>query len=208
MCECRIQEGACSNRNPILNVCITRWVENIDGWERFSRSHPFLVEMLEVIVNGNSEFQMYNDAWSPDDKRNALAHLKAIESFEFIYVVNTLHRSLYYLKEAIVTLQGKSEDITSGIALIQQCCEQLQSLRSNVDEYSQRIFLHSCRIADHSGIVTTMPCISHLQMHHSSPEYSSVEEYYKRVVVIPFLDHLISELTSRFDAHAKKASMI
>ena len=76
VCECRIQEGASSNRNPILNVCITRWVENIDGWERFSRSHPFLVEMLEVIVNGNIEVQMYNDGWSPDDKRNALAHLK------------------------------------------------------------------------------------------------------------------------------------
>ena len=189
-------------------MCNTRWVENIDGWERFSRSHPFLVEMLEVIVNGNSEFQMYNDGWSPDDKRNALAHLKAIESFEFIYVVNTLHRSLYYLKEATVTLHGKSEDITSGIALIQQYCEQLQSLKSDVDEYSQCIFLHSSRIADHSGIATTMPRISHRQMHRSNPEYSSVEEYYKRVVVIPFLDHLISELTSRFDAHAKKASMI
>ena len=78
-------------------ACITQWVENIDGWERFSRSHPFLVEMLQVIVNGNSEFQMY-DGWSPEDKRNALAHLKAIESFEFVYVVNTLHHSLYYLK--------------------------------------------------------------------------------------------------------------
>ena len=98
VCEGRIQEGASSNRNPTLN---------------------------EVIVNGNSEFQMYNDGWSPNDKRNALAHLKAIESFEFVYVVNTLHRSLYYLKEAIVTLQGKSKDIISGIVLIQQCCEQL-----------------------------------------------------------------------------------
>ena len=77
VCECRIQEGASSNRNAILNACITR-VENIDGWKRFSRSHPFLVEMLEVIVNGDSEFQMYNDGWSPDDKSNALAHLRQL----------------------------------------------------------------------------------------------------------------------------------
>ena len=28
-----IQSGIVSSRNPILNVCITRWVENIDGWE-------------------------------------------------------------------------------------------------------------------------------------------------------------------------------
>ena len=50
--EHRIMEGASSNRNPILNVCVTRWIENIDGWERFSLSHPFLVEMLEIIING------------------------------------------------------------------------------------------------------------------------------------------------------------
>ena len=149
-----IQEGATSNRNPILNVCITRWVENIDGWERFSRSHHFLVSMLEIILRGGSEFEMYDDGWSPEDKRNALAHLKAIESFEFIYIIN-LQRSLLYLKEAVVKLQGKGEDLTSGIALIQDCCKQLKSLRSDVDEYTQRIFQHSCRVADQSGIVAT-----------------------------------------------------
>ena len=28
-------------RAPLLNVCVTRWVENIDGWDRFSTAHPF-----------------------------------------------------------------------------------------------------------------------------------------------------------------------
>ena len=36
-----VQSDSTSTRAPILNVCITRWVENIDGWERFSLSHPF-----------------------------------------------------------------------------------------------------------------------------------------------------------------------
>ena len=93
------------------------------------------------------------------------------------------------------------------LPLIQQCPEQLQSLRSEVDEYPQHIFQHSCRIADHFGIIATMPCIDRHQMHRSNPEYTFVEEYYKRIF-IPFLDHLISELTSRFDVHANKASMI
>ena len=128
-------EGASSNRNPILNVCVTRWIDNIDGWERFSLSHPFLVEMLEIIINGSSEFQMYNDGWTPEDKLNVLAHLKAIESFEFMYVISTLQRSFLYLKEAIVALQGKNKDITSGISLIQESCKKLQLLGSDVDEY-------------------------------------------------------------------------
>lgn len=24
-----------STRSPLLNVCVTRWVENIDGWDYF-----------------------------------------------------------------------------------------------------------------------------------------------------------------------------
>ena len=80
----------------------------------------------------------------------------------------------------------------------------LMSTRNAYASFSTHAELH----ANHSGIVTTMLRIIYRQMHRSNPEYSSIEEYYKRVVIIPFLDHLISELTSRFDAHAKKASMI
>ena len=79
-----------SSRAPLLNVCITRWVENIDGWERFSLSHPFLVGMWEVIIYGDSDYEMYNEGWSAEDKRNAQAHLNALKSFEFVYTLVTL----------------------------------------------------------------------------------------------------------------------
>ena len=90
--------------------------------------------MLEVILYGSSEYEMYNDNWKPDDKKNALAHLKALESFEFVYALITLQRSLLYVKEAVVKLQGKGEDISSGIVVIQQSCTQLKLLRTDVDE--------------------------------------------------------------------------
>ena len=75
-----------SSRAPLLNVCITRWVENIDGLQQFSLSHPFLVGMCEVIVYGDSEYEMYNEGWSVEDKRNTQAHLNALKSLEFIYI--------------------------------------------------------------------------------------------------------------------------
>ena len=37
-----------ASRQTLLNICITHWVENIDGWERFSLVHPFLVKMFEA----------------------------------------------------------------------------------------------------------------------------------------------------------------
>lgn len=52
---------ATSSRSPLLNVCIIRWVENIDGWERFSLCHPVLVSMCEVIIYGNSEYELYSE---------------------------------------------------------------------------------------------------------------------------------------------------
>ena len=48
-----VQEGIASSRVHFLNVCITRWVENIDGWERFTLCHPFLVHWCEVIPYGD-----------------------------------------------------------------------------------------------------------------------------------------------------------
>ena len=79
-----VQGHGASSRSPLLYVCITRWVENIDGWERFSLSHPLLVSMCEVIIYGNSEYELYNEEWSVEDKRNAQAHLNALLSFEFV----------------------------------------------------------------------------------------------------------------------------
>ena len=52
-----VQEGIASSRAPLLNVCITRWVENIDGWEQFTLCHPFLVHMCEVILYGDDNFE-------------------------------------------------------------------------------------------------------------------------------------------------------
>ena len=196
------QSGVTPSRNPILNVCITRWVENIEGWERFSLSHPFLIQMCEVIIYGNSEYEMYNDGWTPEDKRNALAHLKALESFEFVYVLVTLQRSLMHLKEAAVRLQGENQDIVSGYSMIEQSIGYLKTLRTNVDDFSLRIFQHSCRIAEQSGITVSMPRVSQRQGHRSNPESDSAEQYFKRTIAIPFVDHLISDLSSRFDAHA------
>ena len=196
------------SRAPILNVCITRWVGNIDGWERFSLSHPFLVCMCEVIIYGDSEYELYNEGWSVEDKRNAQAHLNALTSFEFVYTLVTLQRSLMYLKEALVKLQGQSQDIASGVALIEQCSSQIQSLRNSVDDYAHRIFAHSCRIAERSQIAVSMPRLSPRQQHRSNPPSNSVEEYFKLSVTIPFLDHLLSDLASRFAAHVKQSASI
>ena len=97
-----------SKRIPLLNTCITRWVENIDGWERFSLAYPFLIRMCEVVLYGDTDFPLYSDgSWSADDKKNALAHMKALESFEFLYSIITLQHSLSILKMLLLKFRAR-----------------------------------------------------------------------------------------------------
>ena len=205
-----IQKGTVSSRNPLLNVCITRWVENIEGWERFCLTFPFIIEMLEAIIYGTSDndFQTFNDGWTGEDKAVAMAQLKALESFEFLYTLVTLQRSLMYFKEAAVKLQGEQQDLASGIVQVEKCSKELKRLRADVNDFSGRIHAHACTIARKCHIDVSTPRISRHQQHRSNQQTDSVEEYFKVSIVIPFIDHLISELSCRFDAHTKQSASL
>ena len=113
-----------------------------------------------------------------------------------------------YLKEATVKLQGENQDLVAGVLLVEQVLENLQALRSDIDAYCSRILQHSSNIAERSKIVVSMPRIAQRQQYRSNPECRSVAEYFKCTIAILFLDHLISELSSRFDTHMKQVSAL
>ena len=64
-------------------------------------------------------------------KKNALAHMKDLVPFEFIYSLIALTHSL--LKDAVINVQGKNADIVSGVSIVMQCCEELKIVREDID---------------------------------------------------------------------------
>ena len=68
--------------------------------------------------------------------------------------------------------------------------------------------MHSCKISEKSNIAISMPCISQRQVHRLNIKFNSIKDYFKTTVIIPFLDHIISNLSYRFDTHMKKAALI
>ena len=53
-----------------------------------------------------------------------------------------------------------------------------------------------------------IPRVAQCQHHCANPEFTSVEDFIKKTVAIPFLDHLISDVSSRFTAHSKMAATL
>ena len=92
--------------------------------------------------------------------------------------------------------------------MIEQCTTDLTTLRGNVDEFSQQIFQHSCRVAKKSEIAVVIPRVSQQQRHRFNSECDSADQYYGYTTVIPLLDHLINDLSSRFHAHAKQVASL
>ena len=95
-----------TSRVPLLKMCVTRWVENINSWEKFSTAHSSLIKMCEVILYGDPDHLLYNDNWPAEVKKNALAFLKGLESSEFIHCMVTLSRSLLYLEMLWLEFRG------------------------------------------------------------------------------------------------------
>ena len=67
--------------------------------------------------------------------------------------------------------------------------------------YSQA-FDHSSRLAEMSNIAVSKPRIS------CHREHDSVADYFKKAITIPFLDHLVSDISARITAHSKTAASI
>ena len=83
-------------------------------------------------------------------------------------------------------------------------------MREDIDSYTKHIlYQHSSRLAEKSGIIISMPRVSQHQQNHSNPQFSTVEDYYyKKTIAIPFLDHIISDISSRFTTHTKQAASL
>ena len=97
----------------------------------------------------------------------------------------------------------------SGLKIIQDCQKELVTIRNDeLTVLSDRIYSHSCCLAAKSDILTTLPRICQRQQHRSNLHCSDPKEYFKVAILVPFLDHLISDLTERFSQHIQKVTRL
>ena len=85
-----------SSQKVIFNVCVTRWVENLDGYNHFLLTYPYIIEALEVIAH-KLHLEKYLN-WSDSDnesRRRAASALAGISNFEFCVVFTTIVKSLF-----------------------------------------------------------------------------------------------------------------
>ena len=173
---------------------------------------PCEMEAFEVM-NGtyaviNQLDETYSKGWSAKDKREASSYLHALSNFNFIIGLILLYYSMHPYTGITKKLQGRSIDVVKAFNEVESVVNDLGAVRSNIDSEFDTIYNQPMTMAERISVTPSDPRMAQRQMHRDNIEEANPKEYYKRVIAIPILDTLISEIEFGFNKFSITASKV
>ena len=179
-----------SSQKVILNVCVVWWVENLDGYNHFLLTYPYIIEALEVIAHKlHLEKYLNWSDWDNEFKRRAASALVGISNFEFCVVFTTIIKSLFYLWGPTKKIQGRSLDLCKVVGQVMVICNDLVFAQSDEGKkFFARCFKYASEIAGLINVKPSMPWIAAHQQHRPNVESNTPFDYYYANMCSPFLN--------------------
>ncbi|VEN48424.1 unnamed protein product [Callosobruchus maculatus] len=177
------------NYAPNLSrLCETRWSEKYKSIRKFSQHFSELVKSLETLsVEGNYA-----------TRKSAYQLHSAVTKPVFIVSVQTIAKYSAVIEPVVNALQAKSIDMISVGKHIKNIKDILRNDREFPDRISNEILQKARAVAMDLNIEISVPRLAHKQTHRSNPPSDNDNEYWRRSLIIPYIDSLISSLNIRF----------
>ena len=179
------------SHTKLINPCETRWILRIDALERFMDMYIPISEAMRTIrdnVDGN---------WD-DCSADAFTYFFALQSFEFIMTLIIARMLLCYTRSATIQLQSSHLDFIEGLKQVDITMKTLRTVRDCIDAYHSSWFNDALKIAERMNASVVAPRSCKRQVYRANAPSNDVESYFKINIAIPFLDHLLQELSKRF----------
>ena len=190
-----------SKKKKLVDLCRTRWVERHEAFESFSSLIKALVHSFEEIVDPQSN-------WSSDTTATAKGLMLSITQFDFLITFVVTKKCLAYIKGLSISLQTRSKDICEAFSDIKCVQLALENARAQVETFHATCFQEAIDMSESVGAPgPALPRVCNRQRHRCNIPADSPQEYYRRVVTVPFLDHLCSQMEERFSTTQQKAYM-
>ncbi|KAI4461038.1 52 kda repressor of the inhibitor of the protein kinase-like protein-related [Holotrichia oblita] len=116
----------------------------------------------------------------------------------FILGLNIIARYSEISGPVVNVLQGKSMALVMVKRHIDDILDVIKEDRQDVENVSYDLFKKSLDIAEKVGVELSVPRVTQKQVHRSNPPSESAVEYWKRPIIILYLDSLTSSLDARF----------
>ena len=183
-------------RAKLKDLCKTRWIERIDSFLAFHDLYPFIIHTMQVISTRSLEHGDWS--WDPDTVTKASGFLHHITTFEFLVLFCVAMRLLSSLRGLTIKLQKQSKDILQAYEQVSDVQLELELMAENCEEEFHAWFKEMTEFATLLDVPVTVPRVHARQVHRSNIPADTPEAYYRRNIMIPFLDHILSEMRHRF----------
>ena len=174
-------------------MCQTRWVEKHTSLQDFDSMYSALCMCLDEIAK-NTDM-----VWDGNTVCEAQGLLHKIFSAGFIAAFKVNHHMFGYTKQLSILLQGSTMDVITAYSDIHTVKKILLDMRRDPEKEFKPVFESMLAMAEIGGSVgMPIPRRCGRQTARSNVEASTPEEYWRRTIFVPFLDHLIQEFEERF----------
>nr|CAI5870176.1 unnamed protein product [Callosobruchus analis] len=155
---------------------------------RFYDESKKLVKSLETLsVEGNYA-----------TRKSAYQLHSAVTKPVFIVSLQTIAKYSAVIEPVVNALQAKSIDMISVGKHIKNIKDILRNDREFPDRISNEILQKARAVAMDLNIEISVPRLAHKQTHRSNLPSDNDNEYWRRSLIIPYIDSLISSLNIRF----------
>ena len=123
-----------------------------------------------------------------------------MKTFGFIFTFLITKISLGTLKPIAATLQKKDQDILQAYSMVDDTIKAVARVRSSIEKTEcHGWFEDASRLADEIGAKVSVPRLTWRQEHRNNAPSVNPESHYRVNVAIPFIHHLLEEMSSRFN---------
>lgn len=185
----KISENSDLTKQRLHCLCETRWVERHEAIQTFLELFGVVVLALEEIAEAAVEA-------SP--KAHQL--LTCVLTPTFIVSVNIAAKALSLTLALSRQLQTASSDLVVALDLIDHVQTAVSDMRNSG---FPGIFEAARSMAEGVAVEIQMPRVAARQRNRPNVHATSVEEYFRIAVFLPFMDHLGTQLDVRFVNHRR-----
>ena len=169
--------------------CKTRWVERHDSVKVIRDLYKFILEALRRIqVSGDAQASGFASCYEAGMLRG-----------DFIVSLEMVATAITHTRMLSEYLQSPEVDLGQAMVKVHTVLSLIQELRDNPEESFHPIFTAAESTAREVGASIIMPSVVGRQAHRPNIAAQNAEEYFLRNAYIPYLDHVILEMTKRFD---------
>ena len=184
-----LKEGR--KKSTVPKFCATRWTARISTLSALLSKYIDVIKALEKI----------RDSSSADARSDAASYIRLLEDSQFLVALGVAQFVLSYLGSVTTSLQSvhcNLVDAYNDVKLARKCIQD-----SRTDSCWGQVWTRVNHLASATGITVVKPRTARVQCHRANAGASdqSCSDYYKVNVYYPFVDHVISELDTRFSDH-------